>query len=222
MAVWVEIKCYSVVYFDCVTVFHSKTALYLRTRISGLALITRHPLGVRVTCSKFKVHCAAPYRDVYNVVQKTKSGLHKHIRLCTGGDYRKWHNFRPMENSLSKESRQIRSARAFESKAKSVRSTRKWSLGAQSGGMTKSHNSTGQVRSVKTVLHSSLRLERKEIVPYPVLHPKTSSSLLTQQLLQSVFEIGGFWTVLVEGRNQLQWLISLEILWSLLSWKGFH
>ena len=72
MAVWVEIKCYSVVYFDCVTVFHSKTALYLRTRISGLALITRHPLGVRVTCSKFKVHCAAPYWDVYNVVQKKR------------------------------------------------------------------------------------------------------------------------------------------------------
>ena len=116
MAVWVEIKCYSVVYFDCVTVFQSKTALYLRTRISGLALITWHPLGVRVTCSKLKVHCAAPYRDVYTVVQKTKSGLHKHIRLCTGGDYRKWHNFRPMENSSSKESRQIRSARALSPK----------------------------------------------------------------------------------------------------------
>ena len=67
------------------------------------------------------------------------------------------HNFGLMENSSSKKHRQIRSTRAFESKAKSVCSARKLSLRAQSGGTTKSRSSTEQVWSGKTVLNSNLK-----------------------------------------------------------------
>ena len=78
----------------------------------------------------------------------------------------------------------------------------------------KSHSSTGHIWSVKTVLHSRLRMEREEIVPLELLS-SAASELLT---LAISFEIGGsFWTVLVEKCDQLQRLVSLKILWSLLS-----
>ena len=80
--------------------------------------------------------------------------------------------------------------RVFESKTKSVCSGRKSSLRAQSRGTTKSHSSTEQVQSGKPVLNSNLK-------GFSSATTKTSSSLRTQQLLRSVFDIGGFLTVVV-------------------------
>ena len=48
---------------------------------------------------------------------QSKGGL---LKLYTEGGYREGHNFRPMENSSSKEHRQMRSTREFESNTKSA------------------------------------------------------------------------------------------------------
>ena len=122
---------------------------------------------------------------------QTKGGLHEDVKLHTGGDYIGWPYLRPMENSSSKEHRQMRSTREFESKAKTVCSARKQSQRAQSRGTTKSHSYTGNDWSVKTVLHSSLRIEREEIVPLRPL-----SSVASQNFIQppdSATLAIGFW-----------------------------
>ena len=118
-----------------------------------------------------------------------------------------------MENSSSKEHRQMRSRQQSDHRGHSP--DRRWSHIVP-------RDIFGHRRQFTQQLEDRGNSAVRTIVQCCVseLHP---ASRLSGSCMQSVFEIGGFSGMffIVEMCDQSQWFVSLEILRSLLSWREF-